>query len=240
MIIDQQHHDQLLYYSCYFAVRRIPYQNQVFTYIFDRIYFIDALEVCSKIRGKLLFIDSAEIQQAVVSHMRDVIGPLPYDSQWDNPEDVGFWVGGFDLVEGVWRFINGTRLPTGQGTRGYQNWHSEFEGNIEVFGLGAKADFRCMYIRALYNDGNRVIDHNGRWFDGNCWTQKHAICQSDVQGYGKSRLLHKGFADLYRHVIILFKGFADLYRHVLIIISKAKHIMINSRVLVLSSVKLIT
>ena len=134
-----------------------------------------------------MLIDSAEVQQAVVSHMRDVIGPLPHNSEWDDPEDVGFWVGGSDLEEGVWRFINGTKLPVDDTTRGFQKWHEDFEGNIPPYGVGDKAEFSCMYISAVYNDREayRIMDLNGTWFDTSCWYYKHAICQSDTQRYGK-------------------------------------------------------
>ena len=127
--------------------------------------------------SRLLLITSVEIQDAVVSHLRDVIGELPPDN-WEAPIAPGYWVAGSDIeVEGVWRWTDGRQIPIFPGQPGYQNWYRE-GGFNEPSSTIAGED--CLYISAILDGRDTFPNILGRWLDSACFVRKYFICQADA------------------------------------------------------------
>ena len=174
-----------MFQSLIFTVRRLPYRNgnQIFSYFFDRMTYPEALSRCRPNQpdngptSRLLIINSQEIQDTVISHLRDDIGLLPPDV-WDVPIDPGYWVAGSDiLAEGTFRWIDGSVIPTQPGQLGYQNWYRE-GGFFEPSATVDAED--CLYISAIRDGGTTFPNILGRWLDSVCFARKYFICQEDA------------------------------------------------------------
>ena len=169
-------------------MRRFPFQNHVLSYYFAPLHIVDALDLCSKTGGRLLTIDRVQTQRAVTRHIFRIIRSLGSNYSRNHPITKGFWVGGIDnFEEGVWRWVNGSRIPTRSTMPGYQNWYRRngfYEPDDGYYGFN---DFEhdCLYVSGASSEIYSRRGALGAWFDGNCWTYKYAICENNVEDFGR-------------------------------------------------------
>ena len=166
------------------AVRRLRFENQIYSYYFERMTHPEAMLRCSPSQqngdrsSRLLVIDRPEIQRAVETHL-NTIGFIRSSTRWESRLAPGYWIGGRDVVvEGDWRWsdLRRTVIPTLPGQLGYQNWYRQ-AGRNEPRGTPPGED--CLYVNAIFNlDGFPNI--LGSWFSSVCFVRKFFICQADA------------------------------------------------------------
>ena len=129
----------------------------------------------------LLMIDSAEIQSAVIRHLRDEIGVLPPET-WENAIAPGYWVGGSEVLNNTWHWIDGTRIPTKLNPiGGFENWYDKSGYNEPN---GPTRGHNCLYVSGRVDEEN-LPQSLGAWFDDACSARKYFICQAPAQPQGK-------------------------------------------------------